>query len=149
MRPPFPGMDPWLEHPSVWPGLHNRLIAAIADAIETRLPDRYFVGLEERTVVVVWPEHWDLVRRPDLAILTADPTRPGGAGPAAGPGEEVSVLEVEVETAGEVRETFLEIREAPASRLVTVVEVLSPSNKLHRQAREKYEAKRGEVIETR
>ena len=30
MRPPFPGMDPWLEHPAIWPDVHNRLITAIA-----------------------------------------------------------------------------------------------------------------------
>ena len=24
MRPPFPGMDPWLEHPNLWLDLHNQ-----------------------------------------------------------------------------------------------------------------------------
>ena len=36
MRPPFPGMDPWLEHPAIWPDVHNRLIAAIADELTPR-----------------------------------------------------------------------------------------------------------------
>jgi hypothetical protein len=31
MRSPFPGMDPYLEHPSLWPDVHNRLIVAIAE----------------------------------------------------------------------------------------------------------------------
>jgi hypothetical protein len=33
MRPPFPGMDPWLEHPALWPDVHNRLID---DAVRAR-----------------------------------------------------------------------------------------------------------------
>jgi hypothetical protein len=26
MNTPFPGMDPYLEHPALWPGIHARLI---------------------------------------------------------------------------------------------------------------------------
>ena len=33
MRPQFPGMDPWLEHPDLWPDVHNSLIASIRDAL--------------------------------------------------------------------------------------------------------------------
>ena len=31
MRPPFPGMDPWLEDLKLWLDLHNSLITAIRD----------------------------------------------------------------------------------------------------------------------
>ncbi len=33
MRPQFPGMDPWLEHPDLWPDVHNSLITAIRDEL--------------------------------------------------------------------------------------------------------------------
>ena len=29
MKMPFPGMDPYLEHPALWPGVHTRLSAGI------------------------------------------------------------------------------------------------------------------------
>jgi hypothetical protein len=29
MPSPFPGMDPYLEHPGMWPEVHHRLISAI------------------------------------------------------------------------------------------------------------------------
>ena len=48
MRPPFPGMDPWLEHPAIWPDVHNRLITSIADELVPRLTPKYHVGLEQR-----------------------------------------------------------------------------------------------------
>ncbi len=49
MRPPFPGMDPWLENPTIWPDVHNSLIAAIRDVLAPVVQPRYFVGVESRT----------------------------------------------------------------------------------------------------
>ena len=49
MRPPFPGMDPWLEHPDLWLDLHNSLITSIRDAIVPKVAPNYYVGIEQRT----------------------------------------------------------------------------------------------------
>ena len=40
MNTPFPGMDPWVEHPVLWPDVHNRLIAALADVIAPMIAPR-------------------------------------------------------------------------------------------------------------
>jgi hypothetical protein len=45
----------------------------------------------------------------------------------------------------EMRETFLEVKEAATQKVVTVIEVLSPSNK-RGQGREKYLAKRQKIL---
>ena len=37
MEPPFPGMDPYLEAPSLWPDVHHRLITALCDQIQPQL----------------------------------------------------------------------------------------------------------------
>ncbi|WP_392533388.1 DUF4058 family protein [Nostoc sp. C117] len=37
MPSPFPGMNPYLENPELWPEVHSRLIIAIADAIAPQL----------------------------------------------------------------------------------------------------------------
>jgi Protein of unknown function (DUF4058) len=42
-----------------------------------------------------------------------------------------------------IAETFLEIHEVKTGKLVAIVELLSPVNKLYRQEREEYERKRG------
>ena len=79
-RPQFPGMDPWLEHPDLWPDVHNRLIASIADALSEKLRPRYFVGVEEHAYL--WtPTVLDRLIVPDLAVLGPTPgrPRPGGA----------------------------------------------------------------------
>jgi hypothetical protein len=33
MPSPFPGMNPYLEHPERWSTVHNRLIVALADVL--------------------------------------------------------------------------------------------------------------------
>jgi hypothetical protein len=46
----------------------------------------------------------------------------------------------------EVSENFLEVYEVKTGKLITILELLSPVNKLHRQGREEYERKRGHVF---
>jgi hypothetical protein len=48
MQNPFPGMNPYLEHPELWHQVHNRLIVGIADTIATQVAPQYFVSIEQR-----------------------------------------------------------------------------------------------------
>jgi hypothetical protein len=65
MPSPFPGMDPYLEHPAVFPGLHDRLIAYLSEALQARLPEPYYAEIGERLVVTV-PQ--DQFREPYVEI---------------------------------------------------------------------------------
>src|SRR6516225_204282 len=56
MPGPFPGMDPYLEDPLLWRGLHLSLIFCMTEALNARLPDDYIASIDER-VYVVQPEH--------------------------------------------------------------------------------------------
>lgn len=49
MRSPFPGMNPYLEHPELWSSVHSRLIVAIADALADILSQDYRIEIEKRT----------------------------------------------------------------------------------------------------
>jgi hypothetical protein len=49
---PFPGMDPYLERADLWPNVHTSLIIALRDDLAPRLRPRYYVAVEERTVMV-------------------------------------------------------------------------------------------------
>ena len=51
MPSPFPGMNPYLEDPKIWPEIHHRLIVAIADAMNPQLRPRYRIGMEERVYI--------------------------------------------------------------------------------------------------
>ncbi len=136
MPSPFPGMDPWLERPDLWPDVHNSLIAAIRDVLAPRLRPRYIVTLEER-VFVEDQQSLSLVGRPDIAVV--------GVGIATGGGSVRStsaVVEVELPATDRARETYLEVRGANEGEVVTVIEVLSPSNKRTGEGRRAYLEKR-------
>jgi hypothetical protein len=48
METPFPGMDPFLEHPALWPSLHTRLIVALANQLGPKIRPRYVASVEDR-----------------------------------------------------------------------------------------------------
>ncbi len=137
-------MDPYLEHPALWPDVHNRLIAAIADDLTPRLAPRYYIGLERRAYLLK-PDDVVFIGRPDIAVI---PHRPQPV-PAALPLAEVDILEVDVPMNDEVGENYLEVHEVTTGKLVTILEVLSPVNKLHGEGRPQYEEKRDGVFRTR
>jgi len=141
MESPFPGMDPYLEHPSLWPDVHNRLIAALADDLSERVAPWYYVGLEQRTYFLK-ADDLVFIGRPDIAVASAAEVSVLAPQPATS----VTVLEVEVPMQDEVSENFLEIHEVKTGKLITLLELLSPVNKLHKQGREEYERKRGYVF---
>ncbi len=49
MPSPFPGMDPYLEHPAVWPSFHRHLVAAVYQMLLPGLVDRYRARVVPRT----------------------------------------------------------------------------------------------------
>jgi hypothetical protein len=59
------------------------------------------------------------------------------------------VLAIRVPLPDEVRETYLEVREVGTDYVITVLEVLSPTNKRAGRGRRLYEDKRMEVLTTR
>jgi uncharacterized protein DUF4058 len=150
MPSPFPGMDPYLEAPAVFPDLHGRLITYLSEFLNTILPPPYFTGIASR----VWVEMSGRRIEPDVNVLRPTETRNGGAQPGNGEGggavaevmaTEPIVLPFERE---EVRQAFLEIRAQPGERLVTTIEVLSPANKTAGQGRNLYVQKQDEMLQS-
>ncbi len=47
----FPGMDPYLENPAVFPGIHTRMIVYMADLMVPLLRPRYIASTGERVYV--------------------------------------------------------------------------------------------------
>ena len=103
---------------------------------------RYYVGLERRTYLLK-ADDLVFVGRPDIAVASVTDTSVYAPHPVA---TSVTVLEVEVPMQEEVSENFLEVHEVKTGKLITLLELLSPVNKLHKQGREEYERKRGYVF---
>ncbi len=134
----FPGMDPYLEDPQLWPGVHSRLIVYLADQMEPFLRPRYVAAIQERVFI----EGPDREVIPDVWLKQAE--RPGGGRQAAiADADEPVVVQV---SELEVHESYIEILDLHSGqRVVTVIEVVSPSNKFPGPGRDLYLAKQREV----
>src|SRR5438105_3437384 len=141
MKSPFPGMDPYLEQ--FWPDVHARLILYACDQLEEQLPSSLIARVEERVVV----EAEDVDPRPVYPDVKITERARHRASDSAIPSD-VAVMEpVIVEYAGEpATETFINILEAgPGQRLVTVIEILSLTNKLPGEGQRQYRQKQHEL----
>ena len=141
MPSPFPGMDPWLEHPAIWPNLHHLLITATNAFLKPLLrPRGYLVAIGER----VWVTEPGRSIYPDVALIER-PKRPQSPAGATAVLEVDEPVKVKVPGA-EVREAYLEIVAAGDGQLVTSIEFLSPANKAPGPSRDLYLKKQRETL---
>ena len=148
MPSPFPGMDPFLEHPRFFPDLHNRLIGHLSEAIMEKLPEPYYAVLNERR----WVETSERWIEPDVDVLYPDaemtPSLTGQSGPSTAVIDVSQPIVITVPH-DERREAFIDILQQTKSgeRVVTTLELLSPSNKTPGEnARGLYIKKQREVL---
>ncbi len=145
MRPQFPGMDPWLESSVLWPDLHSGLINSIRDDLAPRLRPRYFVGVESRTTLLSGMDV-DSVYEPDVVVRARRRLTARGT-PRVAVLEHTGVQPVEVVLpVEEIEETYVTIKELPGLKLVTVIDVLSPTNKKTKDGRAEYLEKRRDLV---
>lgn len=145
MPSPFPGMDPYLEKPGIWKQVHTNLIVDIQRHLAPLVRPKYQVAIEQRNFLsLASDESRPLVGEPDVLIVaptgrpTAELTRTSMA-PIANGSYTVALPEPE-----RVIERYLEVRDVESGEVITVIEILSPSNKL--EDRKRYERKRQRVL---
>lgn len=153
MPTPFPGMNPWLEHPQLWSGVHSSLIVYLRDQLNPTLRPRYIAAVEERVFVEgpdrrVIPDVW--IRKTHRSRPSPEDSAEGGVAVAVAVEAETEDEPVIVVSPGlEVHETYIEILDLHANkRLVTVIELVSPTNKTAGPGRDSYRAKQLEVLKS-
>lgn len=62
MPSPFPGMDPYLEHPKLWPAFQHQLLACLYQVLLPGLVDRYRARVGSRTYVSEVPLFTSIIR---------------------------------------------------------------------------------------
>jgi hypothetical protein len=146
MPSPFPGMNPYLEREIAWHDFHERFLILGAGIIGAQVRPNYIVRVDDHIFV---HEPFDQARRPagraDLKIAaTHAADHPQGS---------VAVLEaparVRVPEGDETREVYLEIRDRLSHQVVTIIELLSPTNKKKgSEDRAQYVAKRQLILKS-
>lgn len=149
MPSPFPGMDPYLEDPEVFPDLHDGLIAELRATLNQVLPEPYYAGLASR----LWIDESDRYIGPDVPVMNRErpqfrPSSPTPTTAVAEPRTKRIVIRVPHD---EFRETFVEIRSSSnRRRLITGIEILSITNKmLSTKGRKLYRKKQAEILGSR
>jgi hypothetical protein len=132
-------MNPYIERASVWHDFHERWIPLVAELIGAQVLPRYFVRIDEQRYIHERSgEERRFLGRGDLLVPALSPPSPATVATGAVLEAPAEVRLPAVDTEGQ---SFLEIRDRDSHELVTVVELLSPSNKYVGPDREQYLAK--------
>lgn len=141
MPSPFPGMDPYLEGP-LWTSVHSQLGAEIARQLAPKISPRYIAWTTERFVMDTFDEIHVTTSNmyPDVELAdTGGGTAPVGAVALAAP------LQLATPIPTPVPHVSVEIRDTAERRLVTAIELLSPTNK-RGEGRGEYLMKRNRIL---
>jgi hypothetical protein len=143
MPSPFPGMNPYLELEDAWRDFHERFLPQAAETISPQVSPAYLVKLEQNLYIherAADKRH--LLGYGDVTLSRSRQTDPPGTSAAVLPAPgRILLPRVDVES-----ESYIEIRDAKTRRLVTVIELLSPTNKRPGEDRQGYLAKRAGLL---
>jgi hypothetical protein len=144
MPSPFPGMDPYLEAQPFWGDFHTAMIMAMKVALKKRVPAGYTVWSD----VHVWIHEPDAKTRlapvkPDAFVVvnqrSATGARPGTRAAGRTLAAPATTLLPAIRKTGH---RYLKIKETKTDRVITVIELLSPTNKKRGEDRDDYLTKR-------
>lgn len=129
MPSPFPGMDPYLENPAIWGSIHTNLISVIQEFLAGPLEPNYYILSQERVYIsdpldpgrrVIAPDVFVSQRAsaPQLLAIASSPRV------ITSPTQQVTLLDEEIRT------PYLVIYDKLNHQVVTIIELLSPANKV-------------------
>lgn len=125
MASPFPGMDPFLEGQK-WKGFHHSLISVIRDALMPLVRPRYVVDVEEKVFLATNRGEPLRFVTPDVAVIQSHGWMEHADGKLA---VDVEPCVLTLPVTDLIEQPYLVIRSRNNEDTVTVIEVLSPTNK--------------------
>lgn len=143
MKSPFPGMDPFIEA-DYWQDFHLSMIAEMKRQLVPQLPDKYQLTAELNVASRDFMSGDDSSYRPDVGIIGDDQTSSGSTeeiGKVYGVTTEPTTIRKKTET----KQRYLTIRTKKSKKLITAIEVLSPTNK-EGKGLQQYKMKRADYI---
>lgn len=145
MPSPFPGMNPYIENPYVWKDFHDSFLPFVRELLTPQVRPNFFVRVNDFVYISsVESEESRALGRPGVAITKTMPLvgDDGEGGVALAAPAFVGVPEI-VE---DEHSPFLEIVDLKSKEVVTVIELLSPSNKESGEHRTQYLSKARSVL---
>ena len=154
MPSPFPGMNPFLEKPSSWHDFHGNFIVLARAQLVGQIRPAFIAQTEEHIYLHELSAEERAEARQMLAAIgdVVVKRRTGDAAPGAARGAAVAVAEpsaqcrLEPMAVEEIRESFIRVLDRETREVVTVIELLSPTNKRNGVDRQQYLAKRARLL---
>jgi hypothetical protein len=137
-------MNPYLEQPAVWHDFHQRLIPRMGDSLAAQIRPGYVARIDDHVYIhELSARQRVLVGRSDVSVARS----PGsGAATTAGSAVLAPVYGQIPPAVDRVHESFIEIWDRESREVITVIELLSPTNKAPGSDREQYLGKRAVLL---
>lgn len=145
MTSPFPGFDPFLESFAFWPDFHSTFINYWREAIADALPEQYEANIGERVYLVEIDPDARKIAYPDVSIVERSHESAQASEVSTSGATHLEPVTIPLTLLEGARESYIEILHRPDRRLVTSLELLSPSNK-RPPGRTEYLAKRNALL---
>jgi hypothetical protein len=154
MKSPFPGMDPYLERH--WGDVHQRLVTYTCDWLQTRLPGDLRARMQERVYIEI-PDARRGEYYPDVRVIERPRRSPSsGSTTAVAEPENATAIDADELVPADpiwihldiepVTESYVEIVDVKSGhRVVTAIEVVSPTNKRPGEGQRLYLKKRDDL----
>jgi hypothetical protein len=138
-------MNPYLEQDDAWHDFHERFAPQVAEVLMPQVRPAYIVKIDEHVYIHETPENGrGLLSRGAVTVARARPT----VTPRAALATLEAPARVRLPFLDEERLSYVEIRDRHSRQLITVIELLSPSNKRSGGDRELYLSKRTELLKS-
>lgn len=129
MPSPFPGMDPYLEANTIWPGFHHSLPEEIKAQLNAQIGPKYYADVEVHTVF----DEVNVATKPRIIYPDVGVLEPSPHGPVAAPtAQQVAIAPAPIQRSVELSQIKLRsvnVYVTETDTLVTAIEILSPYNK--------------------
>ena len=159
MPSPFPGMNPFLEKPSKWRDFHGNFLVRVQVQLTAQIRPAYIAETEDHVYLHELSAEERAEARRVLAGIgdvvvkrrggNMSPFEPAGGGVVAAVAEPTVRRQLDTVTVVENREPYLRIVDRETREVVTVIELLSPTNKRPGSDRDAFLAKRDRVLASR
>jgi hypothetical protein len=142
MPSPFPGMNPYLEQPDGWHEFHETYCGVIIETLIAAVPDTYLVRGEENVYIrELSASERGLVGRPDVHVAARPASTESRSGARASE-TTAAAHRLSFPAVDRYTETTVVIVDQSDRRVITAIELLSPSNKEGGNDRASYLKKR-------
>jgi hypothetical protein len=134
-------MNPYLEQEAVWHDFHESFLPVARELLSAEVRPHYIVKIDEHVYIhELSDEPRRFIGRGDVTLAQRDEHTAAVSATLQAPSR-VRLPAVDTEQL-----SYLEIRDRRDMRIVTVIELLSPSNKQPGPDREQYVAKRAQLL---